>query len=582
MVGIEQSSERASSAGVVLTVARRVTGRSGSWRDLVAVAILELACIALSVLGPLWLKTLIDGFETESPSRISMFTFVSLFVLAWAGGGIIATWRLVYSTRVMDRLTGDLIDDVLRSELPRSATRRDADSGQTLGLLERLPFSLLVVVDGVMWRVLPLLVQVILSLSVIATVMPWPYSALLLIVLAGHAVVSWLGAVRHRIHAARAIQTSAAVSSNLGDLLRNARRVVFNGALRQERDHFGSVVQDKTKANQFMMWSLVRTAALQYGWLGLGLTGLLIAGTMDVLGLRMSLGDFVMLETYALRLAIPLSSVGFILVQSASAIGTVGQVLALASQGEDEGRVAPLAPPTGAARVELDNVSFHYPGSASGIECVSLMLEPGSFNVIVGPNGSGKSTLAQVMAGIYQPEAGIVRIAGQALTDIAGEDRHRWVLYVPQFISLLNRPLGANALYPPTGMLERDLLALLGRWQFYPDGRGIDLTQHVGELGERLSGGQVQKLELARLTGVRVPVLVLDESTSALDPASEERSLTELRARLSGTTIVIVSHRRGLAEQSDTVLFMQGGRLVGQRPHEDLIRADATYRQLWR
>lgn len=581
MEAIRQSSQRDSFAGIVLTVARRMAGKSGCRKDLVLVAILELANTALGVLGPLWLKAVIDGFGTVGLSRVSMLILVSLFVLAWAASGIVATWRLVYSTRVMDRLTGDLIDDVLRSELPRSATRRNADSGQTLGLLERLPFSLLVVVDGLLWRVAPLLVQIILSLSVIATVMPWRYSAWLLIVLAGHAGVSWLGAVRHRTHADRAIQTAAAVSSNLGDLLRNARRVVFNGALQQERDHFASVVQGKTSANQFMMWSLVCTAAVQYGWLGLGVMGLLIAGTVDVLDSRMSLGDFVMLETYALRLAIPLSSVGFILVQSATAVRTVGQVLGLAPNPEDKGRVAPFAPPTGAARVELDNVSFRYPGSASGIDNVSLMLEPASFNVIVGPNGSGKSTLAQIIAGIFQPEAGIVRVAEKNLNDVAAADRYRWVLYVPQFITLLNRPLGANALYPPTGMLEDDLIAMLRRWQFYPDGSGIDLAQHVGELGERLSGGQVQKLELARLTGVKVSVLVLDESTSALDPASEEQALAELRAHLRGTTIVIVSHRLGLAEQADEVLFMSGGRLAGHGSHQDLIRTDAAYSKLW-
>lgn len=582
MAAIKRSSGKGRFLIVVSDVVRRLASTSGSRADNIAVAVLELINIGLGVAGPFWLKSLIDGFGSESSSRATMLVLAALFVLAWAGGGIVATWRLVYSTRVIDRLTGDLIDDVLRSELPRSATDRDADSGQVLGLLERLPFSLLVVVDGLLWRLAPLLVQAVLSLAVVAMIMPWPYSASLLVVLAGHVVVSWFGAVRHGDHADQAVQMAAAVSSNLGDLLRNARRVVFNGALRLERDRFASIVGEKAGANSLMMWSLVRTAALQYGWLGLGLAGLLIAGTTDVLASRMSLGDFVMLETYALRLAIPLSSAGFILVQSATAVGMVAQVLDHAERSSEAGQAPPPCFPSGAAKVQLSNICFRYPGSTSGIEDISFILEPGSFNVIVGSNGSGKSTLAQVIAGICRTEKGFVQIDDTVLNNVRSEDRHHWVLYVPQFITLLSRPLAANALYSPTSLLDDELIATLTRWRFYVEGRRIDLAQHVGELGERLSGGQVQKLELARLTGVTVPVLVLDESTSALDPASESQALTDLRSCLGQrTTIVMISHRRTVVQLADHVLFMASGRLVGQGSHEYLMRTNRAYNVLW-
>lgn len=582
MAATERSSSEGQYAPVLWEIGQRVLKLPGVARfDLARIALIELANIGLGVAGPFALKTLIDGFNSPSAQAGPMMFWAGLFVATWAAAGVLSTWRLVYSTRLIDRLTGTLINDALAGELPRSATKRDADSGKTLGLLERLPFSLLIVVDGVIWRILPLAIQVSLSLWVIAGLIPLHYALVLLIVLAGHGVVSWFGAVRHRDHAEAATLAASTLSRLMGDLLRNARRVVLNGALRMELSGVAQTANAKTAANRSMMWSLVWGAVIQYGWLGIGVAALLFAGTTDVIAGRMTVGDFVMLETYALRLAMPLSSVGFILSQSASSIATVREVLALRPQDTGNYQMG-IEPPAGAARVELEGVSFHYDGSASGIDDVSATLKPGSFNVIVGANGSGKSTLAQVMAGIFKPDKGRVLISGQDLAEIPPEERHRWVIYVPQFISLFNRSLGENARYPPTRTSEAVLTNQLRHWRFYEAGRDLNMGLMAGEFGERFSGGQVQKLELARVAGMRVPVLILDESTSALDPNSEADILSELRRQFQGeTTIVMVTHRAKVAEVAETVLYMSDGRLLMSGRHLALLSKTA-YRQIWR
>jgi ABC-type multidrug transport system fused ATPase/permease subunit len=541
---------------------------------------LEVAGVLLGVIGPLALKALIDGFNAPGGGREVTGFLAFAFVFAWAAGGVLATWRLVYSSRVIDSLTADLAAGALAGELPRVAASRDGDSGRTLGLIERLPYSLLVVVDGLIWRSRPLMLQIIASVWVISGLIPVRYAGFLLLVLGVYTWLSWRGAVRHRDHASVANLAAASVSKNLGDVLRNARRVVLNGMLRPEVKGIESVIGEKARANRRMMWSLVGAAAQQYGWLGFGLVVLLIVATSDVHAGHMTVGDFIMLETYALRLALPLSGLGFLLSQSASAIANIRDVLTLSAPvALDRNH---LTVSTEAASIRLDRVSFQYPGTASGIQHVSAEIAAGSFAVIVGPNGSGKSTLAQLISGVFDPDEGSIDIAGQNITNFAPADRHKWALYVPQFVTFLNRSLRENALYPPTRASEGDLTSLLKQWRFYEAGRSIDFNAPVGELGDRLSGGQRQKIELARVAGVSVPVLVLDESTSALDPASENRVLDVLKERFRGrTTIVMVTHRRHLAETADTVLFMSDGRLVGQGRHADLKAQIPAYARLF-
>jgi ABC-type bacteriocin/lantibiotic exporter with double-glycine peptidase domain len=553
---------------------------AGVRRDVFAGICLEAMEIALSTVSPWVLKVLVDRLSEGGVGAFHLSALVLLFVLTWAGASIMTMWRMVYSSRVIDALAQQLAVGAVQSRMPDAASVRDGDSGRLLGLIERLPYSLQVVVDGLIWRTLPLLIQLVASLAVIAALIPFHYAAILAAVLVGFIAVTWLGAVRHERNAGSANAAAGAVSHLVGDVVRNARRVVLNGALPVEIAAISAQFGAKRQATERMMRSLVMTSAFQYGVVGLGLLLLLTLGGVDVLNHRMTIGDFVLLQAYAFRLALPLSGLGFTLSQAAVSIANIADVLDL-TQSADEPARAPL-PVKAPAGITLRNVSFTYGPGLPGIEGISVDIVPGSFIVIVGANGSGKSTLAQLMAGILEPTKGEVLISGRDMSTIGRADRHRHVLYVPQFIGLFNRTLGENAMYPPSVQSQADLASLLTEWRFHEAGRHIDFGAQVGEQGERLSGGQVQKLELARLVGVKVPAIILDESTSALDPGSETDIITSLRAAYgSRSTLVLVTHRRELAELADEVLFMSGGGILEQGEHCELMQVSTDYVRIW-
>ena len=581
MADTNTSSTKTSGRDVIVLLARRLLGRrSGNLGDVVAGAVLEFIGIILGVAGPFMLKLVVDALSAGAIMPLTLIIYVGMFVFTWSGANIVSTWRMVYSGRVVDRMTGQLVVNALRARLPAAASGRDGDSSQTLGLVERLPYSLTVVIDGLIWRVAPLLVQVIGSLWLISGLIPFHYALIMAVVLASYAFATWLGAVRHQSHSTGANLAAAAVSQNTGDILRNARRVVLNGALDIEIAHIADRYRAKQQANQQMIWSLMTMSAFQYGLVGLGLLLLLALGGADVISGQMTVGNFVLLQACAFRLVMPLSGFGFILSQAAISIANISDVLRLSDDSALAKEIAPAI--DGPAAISLDDVSFTYGPGMPGVSNVGAEIAAGSFVVIVGPNGSGKSTLAQLIAGILDPSAGAVRVNGDDLSKVSRNDRHRYILYVPQFIGLFNRTLGANALYPPANQTEGDLARLLGDWHFYEADREIDFGVMVGEQGERLSGGQIQKLELARIAGIKVPAIILDESTSSLDPVSEDNIVASLRMRFgAATTLILITHRLRVAEAADQVLFMKGGRLVRHGPHEVLMRDSAAYARLW-
>ncbi|GAD58278.1 MULTISPECIES: ATP-binding cassette domain-containing protein [Brevundimonas] len=558
--------------GLMLSRGLRLRG------DVAGSTAVEAVGIGLGVLGPYLLKLVVDRLAAGTIDPLPFVLLIAAFVLAWSGTNLTSAVKYVFTTRIINTLARRLTERAIASHLPVVAREREADSGQLLGMLERVPYNLQLIVDGILGRAAPMLIQVVISLVVIATLVPLIYVALMAAVLGGYFVATRLSARPFQAQAQAANQAMAAVSGTLGDILRNARRVVFNGNLAAEVQAVSHIAHERQAASVRLAWLLVATAAAQYLVVGGGLILLLGLGGLDAARGQISVGDFVLLQAYAFRLAVPLGGLGFIFRQASVAFANIKDVLALG--GPALGATAPVAPPSppeAAAAIELDGVGYRY-GSERVLRDVAARIAAGSFVLLVGPNGAGKSTLARLIAGLLEPAEGVIRIDGADMAAIAEPERHRRVLYVPQFIGLFNRSLGENALYPPTRQGESDLRALLEEWRFYADGRPVDFGLAVGEQGERLSGGQVQKLELARLMGVRSPAIILDETTSSLDAPAERKAVRALRERhRDRTTLILITHRLGLAGEADQVLFVHEGHLAAGS-HADLMAGDVTYR----
>jgi ATP-binding cassette, subfamily B, bacterial len=565
-------------------VIRRLLGLMGATRLKCGGAIgaclgLEGAGIVLAILGPYALKLLVDHLGKSDTSTPAMLAYVGLFVVAWTATTILGPVRNAYSSKINTRLVRELSIGALAGTLS-DGRWRNADSGRVHGLLERLPYSLAIVVDGLIWRTAPLAIQLLFSLMVIVRIMSWTYVAGFAALAFGFVAVSWFG-ISRQVTVSRAYNERLAASGELlGDILKNARRVVANGATGYELAGVGANFDDRERSEASVNGSLIRLSSLQWLVMATALFVIMMMAGFDVVHGHITAGDFVLVQAYAIRLILPLSTVAFVLSQSAGALAAVGDILDM--QALPPPNPADCKPDRKPLSIRLERVSFSYGPNLAGLTDITLEFPAASFTAIVGANGSGKSTLAQLIAGLLAPSAGTIRIGTGTVTeapDRSGISQN--VLYVPQRTSLFNRDLRANLLYPPCDHDEAAALDILRLWGFQDEGRPIDPDLKVGEGGSLLSGGQAQKLELARLMGIRKPCLVLDESTSALDPQSETRVIADLRRALGiATTLILVTHRVVLAQEADQVVWLKEGRVEGIGAHDELL-ASPAYRHLW-
>jgi len=348
---------------------------------------------------------------------------------------------------------------------------------------------------------------------------------------------------------------------------------------------------------RFFFVSLTLTAALAtalvYGW----------GGTMAVQGL-IDVGTVVALTAYLNKLYGPLTALSNVQVDIMTALVSferVFEVLDLPTLIAE--RPNAVAIPRGPARVEFDGVAFSYPAagevSLASLESigvpdapdvqtvlsdVSFVAEPGQLVALVGPSGAGKTTMSYLIPRLYDVRGGAVRINGIDVRDATIESLQNVVSMVTQDSHLFHDTIRANLLYAKPDATEEELREALAGAQILPliESLPDGLDTKVGERGYRLSGGEKQRIAIARMLLKAPDVVVLDEATAHLDSESEVAVQAALKTALAGRTSIVIAHRLSTIRDADQILVVSEGRIAEGGRHEDLLAAGGLYAELYR
>ncbi|MDI9350085.1 MAG: ABC transporter ATP-binding protein/permease [Candidatus Symbiobacter sp.] len=570
-------------------------------RGLRSRVVLSLSCLILSkiciVMVPLFFKFAVDGLTGKMPSfypELAAYLPPSLV-------GAVALILAYGIIRVMGQGFGEL-RDVIFAHVTQRAVRQvaldtfrhvhalslrfhlDRQTGGLSRTLERgakgiefvLQFSLLNILPTTLEIIfVSLLLWSLFGLSVAAITA----ATLLCYIVFTITITEWRTQFRSEMN-----NRDTEASSKTVDSLLNYETVKYFNNESHELKRFDLAMQAYENAAVKSLSSL--------GMLNIG-QGLIIAvGLVAVMGLAahdvaqgtMTVGDFVAVNTFLIQLYLPLNFLGFVYRQMRQSLSDMQAMFALLQVDREVADIA-NAPDLHVSHGEIrfESVGFAYDARRPVLENISFSVPPGKVVAVVGSSGAGKSTLSRLMFRFYEPQAGRITIDGQDIQQVTQNSLRRSIGIVPQDTVLFNDTIYYNILYgrPDASPSEVEEAAKLARIHDFILGLPDQYDTRVGERGLKLSGGEKQRVAIARVILKRPQILIFDEATSALDTKTERAIQQSLNQVAENRTSLIIAHRLSTIVHADEILVLDGGHIVERGRHSALLAQNGRYATMW-
>ncbi|CAI1831660.1 Putative multidrug export ATP-binding/permease protein SAV1866 [Serratia proteamaculans] len=537
-------------------------------------------------LVPLAYKAMIDALSGETARMLAIpLGLILAYGVARIGGALFEELRNVMFVHVSQNATRLLGLRVFR-QLHALSLRFHLER-QTGGLslsIERGTQAVATVLSRLLFSIFPILFEITL-VSVIMWHLLNGWFALAILATVGCYILFTVMAVRWRTRFRRELnQANADTNSKSIDSLLNYETVKYFGNENFEADRFNMsrrLYEYAAIKNQFSF------TAINLGQTAIISIGLIVMMAMAAQGIvqgRMTVGDFVLVNAYLLQLYQPLNFFGFIYAEVRQALIDMENMFDLLQEEQEivdkpDAKALQLS----AGEVSFDAVSFGYDVRRPILKNVSFTIPAGNTVAIVGASGAGKSTLSRLLFRFYDVSSGAVSIDGQDIRDLKQASLRAAIGIVPQDTVLFNDTLGYNIGYGKTGSSQEEIerAARLAHIHEFivslPDG----YETRVGERGLKLSGGEKQRVAIARTILKNPAILVFDEATSALDTQTEREIQAHLREVSRDHTTLVIAHRLSTVVEADEIIVLEAGEIVERGRHDALLASNGRYAAMW-
>jgi len=558
------------------------------WRVLAAMICLVGAKLA-NIGVPLVLKRIVDSLSI-SPTNPHALLILPL-------GALVAYGALRFSTTLFTELREFLFARVTQRAVRTIALRvfrhlhalslRFHLNRQTGGMtrdIERGTRGVSSLVSYSLFSILPTLVEITLVLVYLALHYDKWFS-----IITGIALVTYIAftisVTEWRTHFRRTMnELDSKANTKAIDSLINFETVKYFGNEDYEAKRYDEGLQNYERAAVRSQTSLSLLNSGQSLIIAAAVTAILWRATQGVIDKSMTLGDLVLVNSFMLQLYIPLNFLGVIYREIKQSLADMERLFGLLEQNREVADAKDAKPlVTQGARVEFSHVEFSYDPKRQILFDVDFSIPAGTTTAVVGHSGSGKSTLSRLLFRFYDVQNGSIRIDGQDLRHVTQDSLRHAIGIVPQDTVLFNDTIEYNIAYGRPGASREDIFAAARAASIHefieslPDG----YATMVGERGLKLSGGEKQRVAIARTLLKNPAILIFDEATSALDSKSEQAIQTQLKEIARQRTTLVIAHRLSTIADAGQILVLDHGRIVERGTHASLIAADGLYRQMW-
>lgn len=549
-----------------------------------ALAFLIIAKLA-TVAVPLALKRIIDAFS--QPAHLAA---IPIYLLA---GYALLRFLGTLFNELRDLLFARVTLSTVSSYTQRIFTHLHAldasfharrQLGALLPEIDRGTKGIAFVLGIGLFTIIPTLLEIGLVLAIMLGRYSIWYAVIIVLMFLLYATFTLAFTARRVLYQRRVNKLDSGAKSQLADSLINYDTIKYFTNEQLEARRFGELMDDWIDAGMGNQRALFMLHVGQSAVIGAGVAAIMLLAGGEVWRGGMSVGDLVLINAYALQVCLPLNALGFVYREARDAWVNAERLFQLLRERPamaDTRAMPELA--VQRAEVVFEHVSFHYDPARPILHDVSFRVAPGTTVAVVGRSGSGKSTLARLLLRFYDPAQGRVLVDGQDIATVSPRSVRKAIGVVPQETALFNDTIGYNIAYARPGCTQDDVVAACKAAHLHelivsmPE----QYATPVGERGVKLSGGEKQRIAIARAILKDPPILIFDEATSALDSDSEHAIELELDRLSVDRTTLIIAHRLSSIVRADDIIVMDRGRIAERGTHRELLRKQGLYARLW-